>query len=250
VKAAWTAPLLAPVLALLLVASPVHSEVWVFVDEQGVSHFASSQLDPRYTLFFKGHSSLDPVPPAEAVASPEERLKDSRIYQRVAKDPNVQRYAPLIEQNAKANALDPALVKAIIAVESAFDPAAISPKGAVGLMQVMPDTAVRYGVAGDAKRSAEQKLLAPAINVRVGTRYLRDLLQRFEQDITLALAAYNAGEAAVEQNGNRVPPYPETVEYVQQVRLFHDLYRPRPPALPTPPQAPARIKLAPRKALP
>ena len=132
--------------------------------------------------------------------------------------------------------MDVALVKALIAVESAFEPGAISTKGALGLMQVMPDTGMRYGVAADRKRTLEQKLLDPDINLRIGTTYLRDLLALYANDLSLALAAYNAGEQAVAHYANRIPPYPETQEYVKLVQQFYELYRPAPQ-----PQKPARI---------
>ena len=83
----------------------------------------------------------------------------------------------------RSTSVDVALVKAIVAVESGYEPTAVSSKGALGLMQVIPDTAARYGVTDDAKRTIEQKLLDPAINISVGTRYLRDLLALFENDV-------------------------------------------------------------------
>ena len=246
-RSALRAASLAGLLTMAALATPVHAEVWVFVDEQGVSHFAPQQVDARYTLFFKGRSSLDP-PLAGAPASPALLLQDHPTYKRVANNPNVQRFAPLIAANARANGLDPALVTALIAVESAFDPAAVSSKGAIGLMQVMPDTAERYGVVGDARRSAGQKLGEPAINVRVGSRYLRDLLKRYDDDLPLTLAAYNAGEGAVDRNDRSVPPYPETVDYVRLVQLFRDYYKPPPPA-PAPVPSP-RVTLQTRRTAP
>jgi len=215
--------------AIVCGTSPqAHADLWGYVDENGVSHFATEKRDDRYTLFFKGRSSLDPPPPAPAPAAGT-ALQDTRLYQRVANHPNLLRYAPLIDELARVHALDPALVKAIIAVESGFEPSAVSPKGAVGLMQVIPATGMRYGLAADRHRTVEQKLADPATNLRIGTRYLRDLLARFANDLTLALAAYNAGEGAVERYGNRVPPFPETQEYVRLVQQFHLLYRPPPP---------------------
>ena len=98
-------------------------------------------------------------------------------------------------------------MKAVVAVESAYEADAVSSKGALGLMQVIPETAARYGVTDDAKRTVAQKLKDPAINVSVGTRYLRDLLALFDNDVTLALAAYNAGEGgrpALRQSGAAV----------------------------------------------
>ena len=138
--------------------------------------------------------------------------------------------ARFIEQHARVENLDPALVKALIAVESSFQPDAVSPTGALGLMQVIPETAARYGVVGDKKRSAHQKLLDPAINLRIGTRYLHDLLGLFENNLALALAAYNAGEQAVQSYNKRIPPFPETQEYVKLVQQLYALYRPARPA--------------------
>ena len=232
---------------LATTATPARADLWVWVDESGRSHFAPAQVDARYTLFYKGRTSLDPPPPAPAPppAPPDpsvaasEALRDHPIHRRVDGHPNVARYEPLVADHAGRNGLDPALVKAVIAVESAYDPAAVSEKGAVGLMQVMPDTGARYGVAGDARRSTADKLKEPAINVRVGTRYLKDLLERYAGDLSLALAAYNAGEGVVDRMRG-VPPYSETREYLRLVGLFHDWYRPSPPA--PPPEAGATAR--------
>jgi len=119
-------------------------------------------------------------------------------------------YSPvrnMIITAAARQKVDPALVQAIVAVESSFDPRAISPKGAIGLMQLMPQTAVRYDVSDP---------FDPQENLTGGTRYLRDLLSRFGGDLPQVLAAYNAGEAAVYKYQG-VPPYRETREYIQKV---------------------------------
>jgi soluble lytic murein transglycosylase-like protein len=118
-------------------------------------------------------------------------------------------YASQIQRAAREAKLDPALVHAVVRVESAYDPGARSPKGALGLMQVMPQTALRYGVS-DPARSTE-------INLDVGTRYLRDLVDMFGGRLELALAAYNAGEHAVLRHGGRIPPFRETRRYVDAV---------------------------------
>lgn len=118
-------------------------------------------------------------------------------------------FSTQIERAAKRVALDPALIHALIYVESRHNPVARSPKGALGLMQVMPATAARYGVR-DAMRSVDENLSA-------GTSYLRDLLNMFDGRIELALAAYNAGENAVLRYGLRIPPYRETRDYVPAV---------------------------------
>jgi soluble lytic murein transglycosylase-like protein len=223
--------------AMALLAGSARAELWGYIDDQGVSHFAPQKLDDRYQLFFRGGTSLDPVPVDPALRAAQEALLRTPLYRRVVDHPNVRRYAALIERQAKASALEPALVKAVIAVESGFEPAAVSPKGALGLMQVLPDTGARYGLIDDRRSTVVQKLLDPATNVRIGARYLHDLLELFDHDLSLALAAYNAGEEAVRQAGNRVPPFAETRDYVALVRQFQALYQPQqvaPAPLPRP----------------
>ncbi|MGH8799957.1 MAG: lytic transglycosylase domain-containing protein, partial [Casimicrobiaceae bacterium] len=186
---------------------------------------------PRYRLFFKGGSALDPPSAAQrADAARNETFRRSAIYQRAINHPNLKRLLPLIERYARLQGLDPALVRAVVTVESGFDPAAVSSKGALGLMQLLPETAARYGVVDDPKRSTAQKLLDPAINLRAGTRYLHDLIVQFGDDISLALAAYNAGAQAVLQYGMRIPPFAETQEFVRLVEQFYRLFRPASPA--------------------
>jgi soluble lytic murein transglycosylase-like protein len=118
----------------------------------------------------------------------------------------------LVEQAARRHDVDPNLVHAVIRQESGYDPFAVSSKGAMGLMQLMPDTADRFGV---------RNIFDPAENVRGGVRYLRHLLDRYNGDPALTLAAYNAGEGAVERYGD-VPPYRETIDYVSRVRRMYD----------------------------
>lgn len=120
--------------------------------------------------------------------------------------------SPLIEEAANAHQLRPALVHAVIRAESAYRADAVSSKGAVGLMQLMPATAARYGVSD--RHDPEQ-------NLRGGSAYLRDLLVLFDHDLQLALAAYNAGENAVIRYGNAIPPYRETQNYVRKVIRFY-----------------------------
>lgn len=114
---------------------------------------------------------------------------------------------PMVEEVAKAHGLDPHLVDLVIRLESGYNPRAVSPKGAKGVMQLMPQTAALYGV---------DNLFDVEENLRGGVRYLRDLLQRFGFDLAKALAAYNAGPKAVEKHGG-VPPYAETQKYVSSI---------------------------------
>jgi soluble lytic murein transglycosylase-like protein len=116
-------------------------------------------------------------------------------------------YDAFIEAVARENGLSPDLVKAVALVESGFNPDAVSPKGAQGIMQLMPSTAKRYGV---------RNAFDPLENLRAGTMHLRSLLDEFDGDVRLALAAYNAGSGAVRRHGG-VPAYPETQEYVRKI---------------------------------
>jgi|SRR5215831_18024644 len=115
-------------------------------------------------------------------------------------------YDDLISEKARLHSVDPRLVKCVMLIESAFNPAAVSRKGARGLMQLMPETAGRYGV---------RDILNPAENIAGGVRYLKDLLALFGGDLTKSLAAYNAGESAVLRYGG-IPPYQETELYVHK----------------------------------
>lgn len=133
-----------------------------------------------------------------------------------------QRYSIMINDAARRTSLDPALVHAVIAVESGYNPDALSPKGAVGLMQVLPATASRYGVSDPGS--------SPEANLRAGTRYLSYLMGLFESRIELVLAAYNAGENAVLRYGHRIPPFRETQRYVPAVLARYTEWRePEPP---------------------
>jgi soluble lytic murein transglycosylase-like protein len=128
---------------------------------------------------------------------------------------NPEHFASSIRSVARTVGIEPALIYAVVQAESAFDPNAVSPKGAVGLMQLMPATARRYGV---------ENRRDPMQNLHGGARYLRDLLIEF-RDLRLALAAYNAGENAVRKYGNSVPPYAETQQYVKRVQRFYQRFR-------------------------
>jgi soluble lytic murein transglycosylase-like protein len=121
-------------------------------------------------------------------------------------------FAGIIDRAAFVHGLDPWLLHAVIRAESAYNPGARSSKGAMGLMQLMPDTAARYGVRDPWN---------PEENVHAGARYLRDLMGMFGSDVRLAVAAYNAGEGNVQKYGNQIPPFEETRDYVSKVLGFY-----------------------------
>jgi soluble lytic murein transglycosylase-like protein len=131
------------------------------------------------------------------------------------------RYDSIIERAALSASLEPNLLRAVIVVESGFNPRAVSKRGAVGLMQLMPATAARFGVSNP---------YDPRENVDAGARYLKFLIDRFGHDVNLALAAYNAGEGAVDRNGRQIPPFTETMAYVPRVLKIYRMLREQPHA--------------------
>jgi hypothetical protein len=227
---------------LLILSASAHAEVWGFVDGQGVSHFAAEPLDGRYTLFFRGDDVFDTTDRpaggqdasalAAAATAAEARLPASTLRLRAWFEaaPGYKAVQQHLREAASTYQIDYELLKALIATESGFVATAVSPKGAVGLMQLMPATAGRYGVAADRRASVEQKLADPRTNIRAGTRYLGDLIKLFPGQLELALAAYNAGEGAVQRAGNRIPNYRETQNYVKTVMQLYTGLKP-PPAV-------------------
>src|SRR5580692_10880533 len=181
------------ILAAAAPAAPALADVYSFVDPEGVAHFSNVPADPRYQLL---------------IASPEEAAARSPKEKSIDWLARSAQYDGVITGAAKAATIQAALVRAVIVVESGFNPRAVSKKGAIGLMQLQPATARRYGV---------KNIYDPEQNVRAGAHYLSDLLTRFGSNLELALAAYNAGEEAVERYGRHVPPYRETLAYVPSV---------------------------------
>jgi soluble lytic murein transglycosylase-like protein len=165
--------------------------VVTFVDAHGVMHFTNRPHEPRYRSMTELVSQRRPAP----------------------RPPAGWQYDGLVGLTARQNDLPVALVKAVIAAESGFDPEAISRKGALGLMQLMPSTSAQLGL---------EDPLRPDENVRGGVRYLRALIDRYD-DLSLALAAYNAGPTAVDRYGG-IPPYRETRDYVKRVLTYYRDY--------------------------
>jgi soluble lytic murein transglycosylase-like protein len=218
--------LLATVVATTWLA-PARAEVWGYVDDKGVAHFAAEKLDERYELFFRGGESLATaggVQTPRSVAVPTRSLSKLHAYFDIS--PKYKQVKHHLREASHEHGVDIELLQALIATESGFDPLAVSPKGAVGLMQIMPATAQRYGVSADRKAPIAQKLTDPRTNVRTGTRYLRDLIRRYPGQLDLALAAYNAGEGAVQRAGNRIPNYRETQNYVKTVMQLYGMLKP------------------------
>jgi soluble lytic murein transglycosylase-like protein len=181
--------------ALLSLSAPaVAAGIFSFVDEDGVENLTNVPDSRRYRLVLG-----DVVNAGSAARRPRTMLSV----------PAGQRpFHQHVLAASQVTGVDAALLHAVISVESGYDQRAISRKGASGLMQLMPATAARYGI---------RDILDPQDNIRAGAHYLRDLLSMFDNDVELALAAYNAGEQAVIRHGRRLPPYAETRRYVPMV---------------------------------
>jgi len=191
-------PHIALVLLVAGTGAVAHADIYSFVDAAGVTHFTNVPVDGRYRLLL--------------ASPPEERPVTGKAANWLAKSAA---FDPFIEQAARSHGVRPELVRAVIVAESAFNPNAVSNRGAVGLMQLRPATAHRYGVAN---------AFDPEQNIKAGVHYLRDLLTRYGNDLELTLAAYNAGEDAVERYGHSIPPFAETRHYVPTVlRIYHSL---------------------------
>lgn len=202
---------------LLWLHAPAMADVWGYIDAAGVAHFAASQVDARYELFFKGGPNL--VDGAAVAAPAPANVRSRKLLTFFEISSNYKSVRPLMRATAQAHNIEFELLQALIATESGFDPAAVSPRGAVGLMQVLPATAERYGVPPSG-------LTDPRDNLRAGTRHLRTLMDLFPGRLDLALAAYNAGDGAVRRAGNRVPDYPETRNYVTTVMALYAELKP------------------------
>ena len=203
---------------LCLSSSPSFADVYEYIDEEGVVHLTDAPGDDRYVLILKSEviaSTPDPTTTATTTANLQLSLPaDSATNLTSSLAPNLtanltpSQLTAQIAQSASNNQLDSELIHAVIHVESAFKTQATSHKGAQGLMQLMPATATRLGVNNS---------YDPVQNIEGGAKYLRQLLTLFNNDISLAIAAYNAGEHAVIRYGYKIPPYKETQAYVPKV---------------------------------
>jgi soluble lytic murein transglycosylase-like protein len=192
-------------LAMVLGATSAgaHPKIYTYLDSDGVRHYTDVPDDNRYKLL--ALSSHDITQSGDHY--------DPAVLARATQ------YDSIIEKAAVSAAVEPNLLRAVIVVESGFNSRAVSKRGAVGLMQLMPATASRFGVANR---------YDPIQNIRGGAAYLKFLMDRFGQNMRLALAAYNAGEEAVDRNGGQIPPFSETMAYVPRVmKIYRMLGEPR-----------------------
>jgi soluble lytic murein transglycosylase-like protein len=179
------------------------ADIYMFTDDRGTPNFSDVPSDSRYKLFrhFEQSEAHVDAPPQTA---PSINSRNRKIF------------TPEIKRAASFYQLDEALLHAVITVESGYNSHVVSRKGAVGLMQLMPGTARRYKVTNS---------FDPAQNIHAGARYLSSLLVQYDNNIQLALAAYNAGENSVHKYGGRIPPFPETIAYVPKVMGLYQRYR-------------------------
>jgi len=175
----------------LVFESPAAADIYMRVDENGVMHFTNAPTTSNFQIY----------------------IKDRETRRRARLDTD--RFDPYIDEAATLNGVAFPLIKAVIRAESAFNPEAVSKKGALGLMQIMPFNLDAFQVYDP---------FDPWQNIMGGARYLKALLQRFNGQVPLALAAYNAGPEAVDTYRG-IPPFQETEDYVKKVMTFFDMYQ-------------------------
>jgi soluble lytic murein transglycosylase-like protein len=180
-----------------------HAKIYTYLDADGVRHYTDVPDSNRYKLLVM--SSHD-------MTQSGERYNPALLARAT-------QYDSIIETAAVSSAVEANLLRAVIVVESGFNSRAVSKRGAVGLMQLMPATASRFGVSNP---------YDPKQNIGAGARYLKFLIDRFGQNIRLALAAYNAGEDAVDRNGGQIPPFTETMAYVPRVLKIYQMFAEQP----------------------
>src|SRR6266576_2598649 len=222
-------------LLVLLAASGARAEYIVLRSGQRLHVTGYQLLDDKYRLQLQG-GWLDVQTAAVVSIEPEEVFTPVPAQPPAAPAAAMSPYHELVAAAASRYGVDAELITSVIAVESNFDPKAVSRKNARGLMQLLPETAAQLGV---------RNIDDPAENIDAGTRYLRDLLQKYNDDVALALAAYNAGPEKVQLYG-RVPPYAETISYVKRVKRGYEKSKSQAPAKTPAPPGPIAATAPPR----
>lgn len=244
-------------------ASAQAVQVWEYIDENGNAYYASTQKNSKYRLYYSDGAEVQTAAqritsaalhPANAAAEsavestqqqngaatatatatagvlkPRMQPRVKATHKGILYVQKSAKYAGLrksMRQAAKKYGVDYELIQAVVAAESGFDAQAVSHRGAVGLMQVLPSTARYLGVKATAEQSVGQRLLNPHTNVMTGTRYLRYLNRIFDGRTELVVAAYNAGEGTVRRSGNAIPKYRETQRYVTKVLTLYSALKP------------------------
>jgi len=190
-----------------VVPVPARPVLWGYVDGAGVAHFATTQIDSRYSQVLRETEGPRVL---HKKAGPDALLTWLEIA------PQVKAMQPLLDEAARKSGVDEELLKAVITVESGYDARAVSPAGAVGLMQLTPVTADRYATQDERRRPAAERMLDARTNIQTGARMLADLTRRYG-GIDVALAAWNAGEGTVRKWGGRMPAIAETEAHVHMV---------------------------------
>jgi soluble lytic murein transglycosylase-like protein len=198
-----------PLFVSLLLMNNVCADIYMLVDKEGNQHFSERKVDSTYRLILKSNSNT-----SSNTFNTQKRKNVTVVH--VPRNKTLQKkYHPIILQAAQRYHLEPSFIHAVITAESSYRYNAVSSAGAQGLMQLMPETALRFGVDDP---------FDPKQSIRAGSEYLYKLLQEFKSK-ELALAAYNAGEGAVRRYNKQIPPYPETEKFVDKVMGFYWYYR-------------------------
>lgn len=242
----------------VFLASANAIEVWEYVDEQGNAHYSSKQENSKYRLYYSDTQTVaadvnriataamhkDSAPQADTTdglivadststsksrLTPRMQPRVKATYKGILYVEKAKKYKELRESMraaAKKHKVDYELIQAVVAAESGFDAQAVSHRGAVGLMQILPSTAKGLGVKATAQKTIERRLLEPHTNVMAGAKYLRYLTKKFKGRVELAVAAYNAGQGTVRRSGNAIPRYRETQKYVTKVLTLYSALKP------------------------
>lgn len=227
-------PALLVILLATLSVKPAQAEIRGYVSSGGSGRVSSPQPDEHYERAYRSNVfgvDESKMPISTEMDVPQDikivKLKPRRSLTYLEISSDYKAIQHLIREASTTHGIDYELLQALIATESGFNARAVSPKGAIGLMQLIPPTAARYGVKDDKESLAQEKLTDPRTNIHAGSSYLNYLIKLFPGELELAIAAYNAGEGAVKRAGNKIPNYPETQNYVKTVMQLYQRLKPQ-----------------------